>query len=206
MEVRELLSKYEFPGDDIPVDPWLGASRLCTRKPRQGQRGQQVRLRADGGHRQLHSRAGARVDKPFLMPVEDVFSIEGRGTVGTGRIERGVVKVGDPVEIVGIKDTRSTTVHRRRDVPEDLDRGRPATTSGSSSAASRRTTSSAAWSSPSRRASPRTPSSRRGLRLSKDEGGRHTPFFSGYRPQFYFRTTDVTGTANSGRRRDVHAR
>ena len=141
--------------------------------------------------------AGARVDKPFLMPVEDVFTITGRGTVVTGRIERGILKVNEEVEIVGIHTgpPAKTDGHRHRDVPQAARRG----------SCGRERRSAPAWhqargrrARPGRRASrarsPRTPSSTRNVYiLSKDEGGRHTPFYDNYRPQFYFRTTDVTG-------------
>ena len=150
----------------------------------------------------------ATVDKPFLMAVEDVFSIEGRGTVATGRIERGVVKVGDEVEIVGLTPTAARRSARAwRCSASCWTKAGPATTSVACCAASSATRSSAArcWPSPVR--SRRTPKFEAEVYcLSKEEGGRHTPFFSGYRPQFYFRTTDVTGTANLGRRRNVHAR
>ena len=134
-------------------------------------------------------------DKPFLMPVEDVFTITGRGTVVTGRIERGIIKVNEEIEIVGIRESPA-----RRPSPASRcsascsTRARPARTSACSCAAPSATTSSAARSCASRARSPRTRSSRRNVYiLSKDEGGRHTPFFNNYRPQFYFRTTDVTG-------------
>ena len=139
------------------------------------------------------------VDKPFLMAVEDVFSIEGRGTVATGRIERGIVKVGDEVEIIGLShEPRKTIVHRRRNVQQDA-RSRPGRRQRRLPAprheARRNSSAARCW--PSRARSRRTRSSKREVYvLSKEEGGRHTPFFSGYRPQFYFRTTDVTGTAN----------
>ena len=135
-------------------------------------------------------------DKPFLMPVEDVFSIKGRGTVATGRIERGMIKVGDEVEIIGIRaeqeDRSCTGVEMFRKL---LDRARRATTSACCCAASSATASSAARCSPSRAAiTPHTKFEAKVYVLSKEEGGRHTPFFTSYRPQFYFRTTDVTGT------------
>ena len=149
------------------------------------------------------------IDKPFLMPVEDVFSITGRGTVATGRIERGMVKVGEEVEIVGIRATR-----RRRSAPASRcsascsTRARPATTSACCCAASSARTSSAARC--SRKPGSITPHTKFEAEvyvLTKEEGGRHTPFFSDYRPQFYFRTTDVTGTVDAARgHRDGDAR
>ena len=147
-------------------------------------------------------------DKPFLMAIEDVFSIEGRGTVATGRIERGVIKVGEEVEIVGLvgRAARRRPARASRCSASCWTRAGPATTSAACCVASSVTRSSAARSWPSPGRSRRTPSSRpRCTVLSKDEGGRHTPFFSGYRPQFYFRTTDVTGTANLVGARNVHA-
>ena len=140
------------------------------------------------------------IDKPFLMPVEDVFSITGRGTVATGRIERGKVKVGEEVEIVGIKATTKTVVTASRCSASCSTRGRRATTSACCCAASSARTSSAGRCWRSRARSRRTRSSRpRSYVLTKEEGGRHTPFFNGYRPQFYFRTTDVTGVVHAAR-------
>ena len=149
------------------------------------------------------------VDKPFLMAIEDVFSIEGRGTVATGRIERGMVKVGEEVEIVGFGARNpQDDLHRRRNVQQDAGlRDRPATTSAACSAASKREDieRGQVLAKPGS-ITPHTKFEAEVYVLSKEEGGRHTPFFSGYRPQFYFRTTDVTGTAElAGRRRDVHA-
>ena len=138
------------------------------------------------------------VDKPFLMAIEDVFSITGRGTVVTGRVERGVLKKMEEIEIVGITRHPKDHRHRPRDVPQAPGRGPGrATTSGSCSEASTRKRSSGARCSPSpARVTPHTNFEAQVYILSKEEGGRHTPFFNGYRPQFYFRTTDVTGTAN----------
>jgi elongation factor Tu len=135
------------------------------------------------------------VDKPFLMAIEDVFSIEGRGTVATGRVERGMIKVGEEVEIVGLtSDSRKTTCTGVEMFRKLLDKVRRATMSGACCVVSSEMRLSVVRCWPSRVRSRRTPSSRpRSTVLSKDEGGRHTPFFSGYRPQFYFRTTDVTG-------------
>ncbi len=136
------------------------------------------------------------IDKPFLMPIEDVFSITGRGTVVTGRIERGSVKVGEEVEIVGLKPTREDGRHRHRDVPQAARRG-PGRRQRRRAAARHRKGRRRArpGAGQARHRSRRTRSSRREVYvLSKEEGGRHTPFFNGYRPQFYFRTTDVTGS------------
>ena len=136
----------------------------------------------------------AMIDKPFLMPIEDVFSIKGRGTVGTGKIERGVIKVGEPSRSSASDANKNSTVTGVEMFQKTLDRAGRRQRRASSCEALRRTTSSAARSSASRARSPRTPSSRpRSTSCRKDEGGRHTPFFKNYRPQFYFRTTDVTG-------------
>ncbi len=195
LEIRELLTQYGFPGDDIPII--RGARQAGLRQPR-GSGGDQVHRGADGRDRRYIPEPAREVDKPFLMAIEDVFSIEGRGTVATGRIERGVVKVGDEVEIVGLSDkSRKTTctgvemfnktldqgqagdnvgVLLRGIKREEIERGQVLAKPGS--------------------ITPHTKFEAEVYVLSKEEGGRHTPFFSGYRPQFYFRTTDVTGTAN----------
>ncbi|MBV8301077.1 MAG: elongation factor Tu, partial [Candidatus Dormibacteraeota bacterium] len=190
LEVRELLSRYEFPGDDIPV------VRVSALKALEGDK------EAADGIMQLMDAVDTYipvpqrpVDKPFMMPVEDVFSIEGRGTVATGRIERGVIKVNEPVEVVGIKATGKTVVtgvemfHKLLDQGEagmnvgcllrgvkreEIERGQVLAKPGT--------------------ITPHTKFKAQVYVLSKDEGGRHTPFFNGYRPQFYIRTTDVTGT------------
>jgi elongation factor Tu len=190
LEVRELLSKYEFPGDDIPV------VRVSALKALEGDKdavdGVLKLMDAVDTYIPVPTRP---VDKPFMMPIEDVFSIEGRGTVVTGRIDRGIVKVNEPVEIVGIKDTVKSTVtgvemfHKLLDAGEagmnvgcllrgikreDVERGQVLAKPGT--------------------ITPHTKFKAQVYVLSKDEGGRHTPFFTGYRPQFYIRTTDVTGT------------
>jgi elongation factor Tu len=190
LEVRELLSRYDFPGDDIPV------VRVSALKALEGDK------EAVDGVLKLMDAVDTYipvpvrpVDKPFMMPIEDVFSIEGRGTVVTGRIERGLVKVNEAVEIVGIKDTAKSTVtgvemfHKLLDAGEagmnvgcllrgikreDVERGQVLAKPGT--------------------ITPHTKFKAQVYVLSKDEGGRHTPFFTGYRPQFYIRTTDVTGT------------
>ncbi|OQY65876.1 MAG: elongation factor Tu, partial [Polyangiaceae bacterium UTPRO1] len=193
LEVRELLSKYEFPGDEIPI------VRGSALKALEGD-GSEI---GTGAIQKLMDALDAYipepqrdVDRPFLMPVEDVFSISGRGTVATGRIERGRVKVGEEVEIVGMKDTTKTTVTGvemfrklldegqagdnvgcllRGVKREDIERGQVLAKPGS--------------------ITPHTKFEAEAYVLTKEEGGRHTPFFNGYRPQFYFRTTDVTGVA-----------
>jgi elongation factor Tu len=190
LEVRELLSRYDFPGDDIPV------VRVSALKALEGDKeavdGVLKLMDAVDTYIPVPTRP---VDKPFMMPIEDVFSIEGRGTVVTGRIDRGIVKVNEPVEIVGIKDTVKSTVtgvemfHKLLDAGEagmnvgcllrgikreDVERGQVLAKPGT--------------------ITPHTKFKAQVYVLSKDEGGRHTPFFTGYRPQFYIRTTDVTGT------------
>jgi elongation factor Tu len=189
LEVRELLSSYEFPGDDIPI------VRGSALKALEGE---------EGGKEQINELMGAiddyipiperAIDKPFLMPIEDIFSISGRGTVVTGRIERGMVKVGEEMEIVGIRDTMKRVVTGvemfkklldegqagdnvglllRGTDKDDVERGQVVAKAGS--------------------IKPHTNFKAEAYVLAKEEGGRHTPFFKGYRPQFYFRTTDVTG-------------
>ncbi|MFP4104713.1 MAG: elongation factor Tu [Phycisphaerae bacterium] len=191
MEVRELLSTYEFDGDEAPVVP--GSATAAIADP-SGAGGEPIKelLKALDDYIPEPER---EIDKPFLMPVEDVFSIKGRGTVGTGRIERGEVKVGDKIEIVGLGDTRETTITGvemfnktmeegqagdnvgcllRGVEKSDLERGQVLAAPGS--------------------ITPHHKFEGEVYVLTKEEGGRHSPFFTGYRPQFYFRTTDVTGT------------
>jgi len=191
MEVRELLTKYDFPGDDIPI---IKGSALKALEGDQGELGEpSIFLLAEALDTYIPMPERA-IDGAFLMPVEDVFSISGRGTVVTGRIERGIVKVGDELEIVGIKPTLKTTctgvemfrklldqgqagdnvgVLLRGTKREEVERGQVLAKPGS--------------------ITPHTKFTAEIYVLGKDEGGRHTPFFQGYRPQFYFRTTDVTG-------------
>jgi elongation factor Tu len=192
MEVRELLSKYDFPGDDTPIIK--GSAKLALEGDT-GELGEQaIMALADALDNYIPTPERA-VDGTFLMPVEDVFSISGRGTVVTGRIERGIVKVGEEIEIIGIHDTLKTTctgvemfrklldqgmagdnvgILLRGTKREEIERGQVLAKPGS--------------------IKPHTDFTAEVYILSKDEGGRHTPFFNGYRPQFYFRTTDVTGT------------
>ena len=192
MEVRELLSKYDYPGDDTPII--RGSALGALNGEAKWEAKIDELMEAVDKYVPQPERA---VDLPFLMPIEDIFSISGRGTVVTGRIERGKVKVGEDCEIVGFRETRKTVCHGRRDVQEAAGRRSGGRQRRSSCcAALRRKMWSAAWCWPSRDRSRRTPSSRaRSTCCSKEEGGRHTPFFNGYRPQFYFRTTDVTGSA-----------
>ncbi|KDB61169.1 translation elongation factor Tu [Bordetella bronchiseptica B18-5 (C3)] len=192
MEVRELLSKYDFPGDDTPIVK--GSAKLALEGDK-GELGEQAILSLAQALDTYIPTPERAVDGAFLMPVEDVFSISGRGTVVTGRIERGVVKVGEEIEIVGIKPTVKTTctgvemfrklldqgqagdnvgILLRGTKREDVERGQVLAKPGS--------------------INPHTDFTAEVYILSKEEGGRHTPFFNGYRPQFYFRTTDVTGT------------
>jgi elongation factor Tu len=192
MEVRELLSKYEFPGDDIPIVK--GSAKLALEGDK-GELGEQSIMKLADALDSYIPTPERAVDGAFLMPVEDVFSISGRGTVVTGRIERGIVKVGDEIEIVGIRPTLKTTctgvemfrklldqgqagdnvgVLLRGTKREEVERGQVLAKPGS--------------------ITPHTDFTAEVYVLSKEEGGRHTPFFNGYRPQFYFRTTDVTGS------------
>ncbi|HUV97449.1 MAG TPA: elongation factor Tu, partial [Acidobacteriaceae bacterium] len=191
MEVRELLSKYQFPGDDVPVI--RGSALGALNGEPQWEAKIDELMEAVDKYIPMPQRA---IDQPFLMPIEDIFSISGRGTVVTGRIERGKVKVGEDTEIVGFRETRKTVVTGvemfkkqldeglagdnagllLRGIPkEDVERGMVLAKPGS--------------------ITPHTKFKAEIYVLSKEEGGRHTPFFNGYRPQFYFRTTDVTGVA-----------
>ena len=192
MEIRELLSKYDFPGDDIPITQ---GSAVCALDGKRDDIGHDAVLALMKTVDEYIPQPERALDRPFLMPIEDVFSISGRGTVVTGRVESGVVKVGEEIEIVGIHDTRKsvcTGVEMFRKLldqgqagdnigallrgvgREDVERGQVLCKPGSFK--------------------PHTEFSAEVYVLSKDEGGRHTPFFANYRPQFYFRTTDVTGT------------
>jgi elongation factor Tu len=191
MEVRELLSKYDFPGDDVPI---IHGSALKALEGDQSDIGEAAILRLADALDSYIPTPERAIDKPFLLPIEDVFSISGRGTVVTGRVERGIVKVGEEIEIVGIKPTVKTIctgvemfrklldqgqagdnvgVLLRGTKREDVERGQVLAKPGS--------------------INPHTHFTGEVYVLSKDEGGRHTPFFNNYRPQFYFRTTDVTG-------------
>jgi elongation factor Tu len=192
MEVRELLSKYEFPGDDTPIVKGSAKQALEGDKGELGEQSIMKLAEALDSYIPTPERA---IDQPFLMPIEDVFSISGRGTVVTGRVERGIVKVGDEIEIVGIRPTVKTIctgvemfrklldqgqagdnvgVLLRGTKREEVERGQVLAKPGS--------------------ITPHTKFTAEVYVLSKEEGGRHTPFFNGYRPQFYFRTTDVTGS------------
>ena len=193
LEIRVLLSSYDFPGDDIPIIKGSALKALNGDKDELGEDSVNALMDAVDSYIPDPERA---IDRPFLMPVEDVFSISGRGTVATGRVERGIVKVGEEIEIVGIKATAKTTVTGvemfrklldqgqagdnigallRGVKREDIERGQVLAKPGS--------------------ITPHTKFKAEAYILTKEEGGRHTPFFNGYRPQFYFRTTDVTGVA-----------
>ena len=194
MEVRELLSSYEFPGDDIPI---VKGSALAALEGRDEAIGANAIMELMGEVDKYIPQPERPKDQPFLLPIEDVFSISGRGTVVTGRVERGVINVGDEIEIVGIKDTQSTTctgvemfrklldsgeagdnvgVLLRGTKREEVERGQVLCAPGS--------------------ITPHTKFKAEAYILTKEEGGRHTPFFTNYRPQFYFRTTDVTGVVH----------
>ncbi|WP_215796677.1 elongation factor Tu [Paludibacterium yongneupense] len=196
MEVRDLLSSYDFPGDDVPI---IKGSALKALEGDQSEIGEPAIFRLADALDSYIPTPERAIDKPFLLPIEDVFSISGRGTVVTGRVERGVVKVGEEIEIVGIKATVKTTctgvemfrklldqgqagdnvgVLLRGTKREEVERGQVLAKPGS--------------------INPHTKFSAEVYVLSKDEGGRHTPFFANYRPQFYFRTTDVTGAVTLG--------
>ncbi|WP_284202037.1 elongation factor Tu, partial [Methylobacterium tardum] len=191
LEVRELLSKYDFPGDDIPITKGSALMALEDKEPKIGRDAVLALMATVDSYIPQPERP---IDLPFLMPIEDVFSISGRGTVVTGRVERGIVKVGETVEIVGIRDTQTTTVTGvemfrklldqgqagdnvgvllRGTKREDVERGQVVCKPGS--------------------VKPHAKFKAEAYILTKEEGGRHTPFFTNYRPQFYFRTTDVTG-------------
>jgi elongation factor Tu len=192
MEIRELLSSYDYPGDDIPIIKGSALHAMNGTRPEIGEESIRALIKAVDDYIPTPVRA---VDQPFLMPVEDVFSISGRGTVATGRIERGIVKVGEELEIVGIRPSKKTVctgveMFRKlldqgeagdnvglllRGVDrEGIERGQVLCKPGS--------------------VKPHTKFEAEAYILTKEEGGRHTPFFANYRPQFYFRTTDVTGT------------
>ena len=192
LEVRELLSAYEFPGDDVPVIKGSALKALESGDPDAEETKCIFELMdAIDDYVPLPERA---IDKPFLMPVEDVFSISGRGTVATGRIERGVIKVGEEVEIVGVKDTRKTVATGVEMFRKLLDEGQAGDNVGVLLRGVKRdeVERGQVLAKP-KSITPHTKFKGEIYVLSKDEGGRHTPFFNGYRPQFYFRTTDVTG-------------
>jgi elongation factor Tu len=192
LEVRELLSKYEFPGDDIPIIKGSALMALEDKKPELGREAILELMRAVDEHIPQPERP---LDRPFLMPIEDVFSISGRGTVVTGRVETGIIKVGEEVEIVGIRTTAKTVVTGVEMFRKLLDEGRAGDNIGALLRGTKRedVERGQVLAKPGS-ITPHTEFKAEVYVLSKDEGGRHTPFFANYRPQFYFRTTDVTGT------------
>jgi elongation factor Tu len=194
MEIRELLDAYEFPGDDTPIIVGSALKALEGDSSEIGTPSIVKLVQAMDDYIPLPERA---VDQPFLMPVEDVFSISGRGTVVTGRIERGVINVGDEIEIVGIRDTQKTTCTGVEMFRKLLDRGEAGDNVGLLLRGLKReeVERGQVCCKPSS-VTPHTKFECEVYVLSKDEGGRHTPFFNNYRPQFYFRTTDVTGACD----------
>ncbi len=191
MEVRELLSSYDFPGDDIPIIKGSALAALEDRDPEIGENSIRELMKAVDEYIPTPERP---VDLPFLLPIEDVFSISGRGTVVTGRVERGVVNVGDELEIIGIKDTKKTTCTGVEMFRKLLDRGEAGDNVGVLLRGIERegVERGQVLCKPGS-VTPHTKFVAEAYILTKDEGGRHTPFFGNYRPQFYFRTTDVTG-------------
>ena len=194
MEVRELLSNYGFPGDDIPIIKGSAVCALNDTNPEIGEQAVMELMAAVDSYIPQPERA---VDKPFLMPVEDVFSISGRGTVATGRVERGIVKVGEEIEIVGLRPTVKTTVTGVEMFRKLLDQGQAGDNIGALLRGTKREDieRGQVLAAPGS-ITPHTKFSGQAYILTKEEGGRHTPFFTNYRPQFYFRTTDVTGVVS----------
>jgi elongation factor Tu len=191
LEVRELLSKYDFPGDDIPI---VKGSALCALEDREAKIGRESILELMQQVDSYIPQPERPIDQPFLMPIEDVFSISGRGTVVTGRVERGVIKVGEEVEIVGLRATAKTTVTGVEMFRKLLDQGQAGDNVGVLLRGTKReeVERGQVLCKPGS-IKPHTKFTAEAYILTKEEGGRHTPFFTNYRPQFYFRTTDVTG-------------
>ncbi|PKU21838.1 elongation factor Tu [Telmatospirillum siberiense] len=194
LELRELLSSYDFPGDEIPI---VKGSALCALEDREPALGREAILELMKAVDAYIPQPERPKDRPFLMPIEDVFSISGRGTVVTGRVERGVVKVGEEVEIVGIKPTVKTTVTGVEMFRKLLDQGEAGDNIGALLRGTKRedVERGQVLAAPGS-ITPHTKFKAEAYVLTKEEGGRHTPFFTNYRPQFYFRTTDVTGTVD----------
>ncbi|HWA49228.1 MAG TPA: elongation factor Tu, partial [Dongiaceae bacterium] len=192
LEVRELLSSYQFPGDKIPV---IRGSALCALEDKNPELGKQAILKLMQAVDEYIPQPDRPKDRPFLMPIEDVFSISGRGTVVTGRIERGIVKVGEEVEIIGLRPTTKTTVTGVEMFRKLLDSGEAGDNIGALLRGTKReeVERGQVLAKPGS-ITPHTKFKAEAYILTKEEGGRHTPFFTNYRPQFYFRTTDVTGT------------
>ncbi len=192
MEIRELLSSYEYPGDDIPIVKGSALAALEGRDPEIGENSIRELIKAVDDFIPTPERP---IDQPFLMPIEDVFSISGRGTVVTGRVERGVVNVGDELEIVGIRPTKKTTCTGVEMFRKLLDRGEAGDNIGALlRGIDREGVERGQVLCKPGSVKPHTKFEAEAYILTKEEGGRHTPFFANYRPQFYFRTTDVTGT------------
>jgi len=191
MEIRELLSSYDFPGDDIPV---IAGSALAALEDRDDAIGKDKVLELMDAVDSYIPEPERAIDRPFLMPVEDVFSISGRGTVATGRVERGIIKVQEEVEIVGMRDTQKTVVTGVEMFRKLLDQGQAGDNCGILLRGLKRDQieRGQVLAKPGS-ITPHTKFKAEAYILTKEEGGRHTPFFKGYRPQFYFRTTDVTG-------------
>jgi len=191
LEVRELLSSYDFPGDDIPI---IRGSALAALEDKTPEIGHDAVLKLMEAVDAYIPQPARPIDQPFLMPIEDVFSISGRGTVVTGRVERGIVKVGEEVEIVGIKDTQKTTVTGVEMFRKLLDSGEAGDNIGALiRGIDREQVERGQVLCKPGSVTPHTKFVAEAYILTKEEGGRHTPFFTNYRPQFYFRTTDVTG-------------
>jgi elongation factor Tu len=192
LEVRELLSIYDFPGDDIPI---VRGSALAALESRDDEIGKNMILELMKAVDDYIPQPDRPVDQPFLMPIEDVFSISGRGTVVTGRVEAGVVKVGDEIEIIGVKETTKTICTGVEMFRKLLDSGEAGDNVGVLLRGTKRdeVERGQVLAQPGT-ITPHTKFEAETYILTKDEGGRHTPFFSNYRPQFYFRTTDITGT------------
>jgi elongation factor Tu len=194
LELRELLTSYGFPGDDIPI---VQGSALCALEDREPNLGHEAILKLMEAVDAFIPQPERPKDRPFLMPIEDVFSISGRGTVVTGRVERGVIKVGEEVEIIGIKATVKTTVTGVEMFRKLLDQGEAGDNIGALLRGTKRedVERGQVLAAPGS-ITPHTKFKAEAYVLTKEEGGRHTPFFTNYRPQFYFRTTDVTGTVD----------
>ena len=194
MEVRELLSSYEFPGDDIPITK---GSALVALEDGDAKLGKDSILELMKTVDEYIPTPERPIDQPFLMPIEDVFSISGRGTVVTGRVERGIVKVGEEIEIVGIRDTQKTTVTGVEMFRKLLDEGRAGDNIGALlRGVGREDVERGQVLCKPGSITPHKKFKAEAYILTKEEGGRHTPFFTNYRPQFYFRTTDVTGVCS----------
>ena len=194
MEIRELLSDYGYPGDDIPIVTGSALAALEGRDPEIGENSIRALMEAVDSYIPQPARA---IDQPFLMPVEDVFSISGRGTVATGRIERGIIKVGEEMEIVGIHDNKKTVCTGVEMFRKLLDQGEAGDNVGLLlRGVDREGVERGQVLCKPGSVKPHTEFEAEVYILTKEEGGRHTPFFKNYRPQFYFRTTDVTGTVN----------